>query len=57
MKKKLQSRCSSTSFSFVVTQLYNISEELGAPKIGREQNCSSITKQFCNKKCYNRSSK
>jgi hypothetical protein len=57
MKKKLQSSSSSTSFSFVVTQLYNISEELRASVIGREQNCSSITKQFCNKKCYNRSSK
>lgn len=57
MKKKLQSGSSSTSFSFVVTQLYNSSEELGAPGGGFEQNCSSITKQFCNKKCYNRSSK
>ena len=53
MKKKLQSSSSSTSFSFVVTQLYNISEELRASVIGREQNCSSITKQFCNRKCYN----
>jgi hypothetical protein len=57
MKKKLQSRSSSTSFSFVVTQLYNILEELGASVGGLKQNCFSITKQFCNKKCYNRSSK
>lgn len=57
MKKKLQSSSSSTSFSSVVTQLYNILEELRASELGREQNCSSITKQFCNKKCYNRSSK
>ena len=54
MKKKLQSSSSSTSFSFVVTQLYNILEELGASVGGFEQNCSSITKQFCCRKCNRR---
>lgn len=54
MKKKLQSSSSSTSFSFVVTQLYNISEELRASVIGREQNCGCITKQFCCRKCNRR---
>ena len=50
MKKKFQSRSSSTSFSFVVPELYNNSGEMRAPVEGFEQNCSCITKQFCNKK-------
>ena len=57
MKKKFQSRSSSTSFSFVVTSLYSNIKENRAPLVGFEQNCSCITKQFCNKKCYTRSSK
>ena len=56
MKKKLQSGSSSTSFSSVVTQLYNILKEFGAQVRGVKQNCSRITKQFCNVVCYNWSS-
>ena len=52
MKKKFQSRSSSTSFSFVVTSLYSNIKENRAPLAGFEQNCSCITKQFCNRFCY-----
>jgi len=52
MKKKLQSLSSSVPFSFLVTPFYHSSRTESRALEFEKQNCSCITKQFCNKVCY-----
>ena len=52
MKKKLQSLSSSVPFSFLVVLFYHVPEQKSRALEVEKQNCSCITKQFCNKVCY-----